>query len=85
MTVRKIRVFVNSVSGGLESTWPAGRLSDHSILRERPAERSLDGAGTTWGHNAAPPGVIESAYLASGSGRTWNFTSLLVTPLPPSE
>jgi hypothetical protein len=23
-------------------------------------------------------------YLASGSGRTWNFTTLLVVPLPPS-
>ena len=23
-------------------------------------------------------------YLASGSGRTWNFTSLLVVPFPPS-
>src|SRR5436190_19869089 len=25
------------------------------------------------------------AYLESGSGRSWNFTTLLVVPLPPSR
>jgi hypothetical protein len=27
---------------------------------------------------------IETTYRASGSGRSWNFTTLLVVPLPPS-
>jgi hypothetical protein len=28
--------------------------------------------------------VVGSTYFASGSGRSWNFTSLLVPPLPSS-
>jgi len=28
--------------------------------------------------------VSSAAYFASGSGRSWNFTTLLVVPLPPS-
>ena len=32
-----------------------------------------------------PGGVRPPVHLASGSGRSWNFTTLLVVPLPPSR
>jgi hypothetical protein len=31
-----------------------------------------------------PAPQVKESYLAKGFGLTWNFTSLLVVPLPPS-
>ena len=56
------------------------------LLQGRDSSGALHAAGT------GPRSVLEtrsmtsdtSPYFASGSGRSWNFTTLLVVPLPPS-
>jgi hypothetical protein len=41
----------------------------------------LQQAAPLSGGSGAP---IDHTHFASGSGRSWNFTTLLVVPLPPS-
>ena len=65
--------------------------------RKPATDKSAEGAGYEEGANvrhgpddtnesgrAQECGLRRRCHLASGSGRSWNFMTLLVVPLPPS-
>jgi len=55
--------------------WISGRNADAQGKQKTPGSRSC---------RALNPVARIQDYFETGSGRTWNFTSLLVLPLPPS-
>ena len=72
---------------------PHGQDARHvTAVRPSPDDglTSSSRAGRTIRHSAratAAPGIAEAErqpHLASGSGRSWNFITLLVVPFPPS-
>src|SRR5262245_26082033 len=69
--------------------WPRGRLCRrYRTYDERTAADQTEADDRrSYNSKTEPRTELDhvSRYLASGSGLIWNFTSLLVSPFPPSE
>jgi protocatechuate 4,5-dioxygenase beta chain len=70
--------------------WILKRLEalQHLFTFDTDNLRSGTGEVRAWIRAAAamkrPAKVVETVHLSSGSGRSWNLTTLLVVPFPPS-
>ena len=76
---RKVGLLVSALYSGfaqssLSSPWLFSEFSVSSLDKK-----------IAWRPCPQPPRDRQSDQSASGSGRSWNFTALLVVPLPPSR